>query len=82
VAGEEARVPLHAKDGSWLNMAEIELSVYGRSLKKQFPAEEMLVREVQALTEERNQDHNNVDWQFFDADARIRLMQLYPSISD
>ena len=42
------------KHGSWLNMAEIELSVYSRSLKKHIPTEEMLVKEVQALTNERN----------------------------
>lgn len=70
------------KHGSWLNMAEIELSVYSRSLKQHIPTEEMLVSEVQALTEERNENHNKVDWQFFTADARIKLKQLYPSISD
>lgn len=70
------------KHGSWLNMAEIELSVYSRSLKKHIPIEEMLVTEVRALTDERNENHHKVDWQFFAADARIKLKQLYPSISD
>ena len=70
------------KHGSWLNMAEIELSVYARSLKTHIPIEEMLVTEVDALTEERNENHKKVDWQFFSADARIKLKQLYPSISD
>ena len=69
------------KHGSWLNMAEIELSVYSRSLKRHIPTEEMLVKEVQALTNERNASHTKVDWQFFTADARIKLKQLYPSIS-
>jgi hypothetical protein len=70
------------KHGSWLNMAEIELSVYSRSLKTHIPTEEMLVKEVQALTDERNNLQNKVDWQFFTADARIKLKKLYPSISD
>jgi hypothetical protein len=70
------------KHGSWLNMAEIELSVYSRSLKKHIPTEEMLLMEVGALTDERNENHHMVDWQFFAADARIKLKQLYPSISD
>ncbi len=70
------------KHGSWLNMAEIELSVYSRSLKSHIPTDEILGKEVQALTEERNEHHTKVDWQFFTADARIKLKQLYPSISD
>lgn len=70
------------KHGSWLNMAEIELSVYSRSLKTHIPTEEMLVNEVQALTDERNNYQNKVDWQFFTADARIKLKKLYLSISD
>jgi len=70
------------KHGSWLNMAEIELSVYSRSLKKHIPTEVMLVREVQALTNERNAKQTKVDWQFFTSDARIKLKQLYPSLSD
>ena len=69
------------KHGSWLNMAEIELSVYSRSLKRHIPTEEMLIKEVQALTHERNTHQTKVDWQFFTADARIKLKQLYPSIS-
>jgi transposase len=70
------------KHGSWLNMAEIELSVYSRSLKRHISTEEMLVKEVQALTNERNANQTKVDWQFFTADARIKLKQLYPSISN
>jgi hypothetical protein len=37
---------------------------------------------VKALTDERNENQTKVDWQFFTADARIKLKQLYPSISD
>jgi transposase len=70
------------KHGSWLNMAEIELSVYSRSLKRHIPTEEMLVNEVRALTAERNNNQKKVDWQFFTKDARIKLKKLYPSVSD
>jgi hypothetical protein len=70
------------KHGSWLNMVEIELSFYSRSLKEHILIEEMLVKEVQALTAERNSNQAKVDWQFFTTDARIKLKQLYPSISD
>jgi len=63
-------------------MAEIELSVYSRSLKKHIPTEEMLIKDVRVLTDERNQSQTKVDWQFFTVDARIKLKLLYPSISD
>jgi hypothetical protein len=69
------------KHGSWLNMAEIELSVYSRSLPKHIPHDEGLSVEVQALTNERNHRTATVDWQFRNPDARIKLRQLYPSIS-
>ena len=62
-------------------MAEIELSVYSRSLKKHIPTEEMLIKDVRVLTDERNQSQTKVDWQFFTVDARIKLKLLYPSIS-
>jgi hypothetical protein len=70
------------KHGSWLNMAEIELSVYSCSLKHHIPTEEMLTNEVHALTDERYQAQTKLNWQFFAADARIKLKQLYPSISN
>ena len=69
------------KHGSWLNMAEIELSVYGRTMKNYLPEEQAFGQEAQALTNERNASKAKVDWQFRTADARIKLKQLYPSIS-
>lgn len=69
------------KHGSWLNMAEIELSVYSRSLPKHIPDEMMLSLNVEALTDERNQKCKTVNWQFQTTDARIKLIKLYPSIS-
>lgn len=70
------------KHASWLNMAEIELSVYSRCLPEHIPDDVMLVVDVEALTGERNDKHVSVDWQFRTVDARIKLKKLYPSISE
>jgi len=69
------------KHGSWLNMAEIELSVFGRTMKNYLPEEQAFSNEAQALANERNSSNVKVNWQFRSADARIKLKQLYPSIS-
>ena len=69
------------KHGSWLNMAEIELSVFGRTMKNYIPQEQAFRFEAQALANERNGSPAKVDWQFRSADARIKLKQLYPSLS-
>ena len=71
--------PEHA---SWLNMAEIEMSVYSRSLAGHIPNDERHANQVQALSEERNENQRRVDWQFCTTDARIKLKRLYPSISE
>lgn len=70
------------KHGSWLNMAEIELSVFSRRLNQHIPDEIMLENEVKAITDERNGVHSIINWQFRTEDARIKLKQLYPSISE
>ena len=68
------------KPGSWLNMAEIEFSVFARScLKQRIPDEEILCREVYALEQERNQAKARINWQFGIPDARHKLQRLYPS---
>jgi hypothetical protein len=69
------------KHGSWLNMAEIELSVFGRSMKTYLPDQLIFAAEAHALSTERNQAQAKVDWQFRSTDARIKLKKLYPSIS-
>jgi hypothetical protein len=69
------------KHGSWLNMAEIELSVFGRCMKNYLPDYLSFTVEAQALTSERNRADATVDWQFRCTDARIKLKKLYPSIS-
>jgi len=69
------------KHGSWLNMGEIELSVFSRRLNHHIPNETILEKEIQAITNERNSVHAIINWQFRTDDARIKLKQLYPSIS-
>jgi hypothetical protein len=71
------------KHGSWLNMAEIELSVMSRQcLNRRIPDQPMLAAEVQAWQDERNARVVKVNWQFTTADARIKLRHLYPKIQD
>ena len=71
------------KHGSWLNMAEIELSALSRQcLKRRIPDELTLDREVQGWVRERNSKVVKVDWRFSTADARIKLKRLYPMIHD
>jgi len=68
------------KHGSWLNMAEIELSVLGRQcLSRRIPDQQVLRREVAAWEKGRNKKGATVDWRFTTDDARIKLKRLYPS---
>ena len=67
------------KHGSWLNMAEIEFSVFSRScLRQRLPDEESLCREIQALELERNEAKARINWHFNILDARAKLHRLYP----
>jgi len=69
------------KHGSWLNMAEIELSVLARQcLARRIPELETLRREVATWEAGRNAAVVKVDWQFTTADARVKLKRLYPTI--
>jgi transposase len=69
------------KHGSWLNMAEIELSVLARQcLARRIPDQESLRQQVNAWQQARNSQQRTVDWQFTTADARTKLKRLYPSI--
>ncbi len=71
------------KHGSWLNMAEIELSVLNRQcLDRRIPDETTLEQEVAAWEQARNEHQATVHWRFTTADARIKLKRLYPSIGD
>jgi hypothetical protein len=69
------------KHGSWLNVAELELSVLARQcLDRRIPDLGALRREVAAWERERNAAVARVDWQFTTADARTKLKRLYPSL--
>jgi len=69
------------KHGSWLNMAEIELSVLnGQCLDRRIADEPTLVAEVSAWNQSRNVAETTIDWRFTTADARIKLKHLYPAI--
>lgn len=69
------------KHGSWLDMAEIELSVLSRQcLDRRMPNREFLESEAKAWEDERNDQVVKVQWRFTTADARIKLKHLYPLI--
>lgn len=71
------------KHGSWLNMAEIELSALsGQCLDRRIGSEEELKREVAAWQGKRNMQKIKVNWHFTTQDARIKLKRLYPSLSE
>jgi hypothetical protein len=77
----KARLEIHhtPRSGSWLNVAEIELSVLARqSLNHRIASEQDLVDVTAAWQQQRNQDQSTVRWRFTTDDARIRLRHLYP----
>jgi hypothetical protein len=78
-----ARLEIHytPKHGSWLNMAETELSILSRQcLDRRIESKDILTREVATWQHDRNSRQSKIDWQFTTADARIKLKRLYPSI--
>jgi hypothetical protein len=80
---EKLEIHYTPKHGSWLNMAEIELSVLsGHPLKGRISNQAELEREVMAWQATRNHKAVKVDWRFTTADARIKLKHLYPSLED
>ena len=77
------RLELHytPKHGSWLNIAECELSVLSRQCTRgRMPDEAALTDEVRAWAAERNAGVRRVQWHFTTADARIKLKHLYPKL--
>ena len=77
------RIELHhtPKHGSWLNMAEIELSVLGRQcLARRIAQQDTLRRKVEQWAGQRNATTAKVVWQFTTKQARIKLQALYPSV--
>lgn len=77
------RLEIHytPKHGSWLNVAEIELSALNRQcLSTRIPNAEYLAQQVAAWERQRNARNSKVDWRFTTDDARIKLKRLYPVI--
>ena len=77
-----ARLEIHytPKHGSWLNMAETELSVLSRQcLDRRIDSKELMEQETGDWEEHRNRACSRIDWRFTTADARIKLKRLYPS---
>jgi hypothetical protein len=78
---EKLEIHYTPKHGSWLNMAEIELSVLSRQcLNRRMPDQPTLQHEISAWETQRNDAASTVNWRFTTADARIKLKRLYPSI--
>ena len=78
------RLEIHytPKHGSWLNMAEIELSHLSRQcLNRRIADKEIFVREISAWNKQKNAEKSTIDWQFTTADARIKLKKLYPVLN-
>jgi hypothetical protein len=68
------------KHGSWLNMAELELSALQRQcLRQRLPDRDAMARAVTAWSDRRNDHTQRIDWQFTTADARTKLRRLYPA---
>jgi hypothetical protein len=78
---EKLEIHYTPKHGSWLNMAEIELSVLARQcLAQRLPSRAALQEEVTAWAGGRNQHAAKMEWRFTTADARIKLKHLYPTL--
>ena len=76
------RLEIHhtPRHGSWLNAAEIELSVLGKRLKERVGDRDGLADACAAFERDRNRSKSGVNWRFTTADARIKLNRLYPTI--
>jgi len=77
------RLEIHytPKHGSWLDMAETELSILTKQcLDRRIPDHPTLIREIAAWENQRNESKSTVDWQFTTENARFKLKRLYPSI--
>ena len=71
------------KHGSWLNVAEVELSVMTRQcLNRRIDSIDVLRDEVAAWQASRDRIQAKVNWQFTTADARIKLERLYPTLDE
>jgi transposase len=79
------RLEMHytPKHGSWLNMAEIELSILSRQcLDRRIPDQETLKKEIASWQEKRNATAQPMEWRFTNEDARVKLKKLYPTLKE
>jgi len=76
------RLEIHytPKHGSWLNMAEIELSVLTRDLPERLGTRTALVQHLSVWEQGRNRNRRQANWQFTTTEARTKLRKLYPTI--
>jgi hypothetical protein len=77
------RLEIHhtPRNGSWLNMAEIELSILAKQcLDRRIPCPTQLQQEITQWNINRNQTNSTVQWRFTTQDARIKLHRLYPQL--
>jgi len=78
---EKLEIHYTPKHGSWLNMAEIELSVLSRQcMDSYFESPDQLAAAIEPWERSRNDKKTGIDWRFTTADARIKLKRLYPKI--
>jgi len=78
---ERLEIHFTPKHGSWLNVAEIELSVLkGQCLQERIPSLELMQKQISAWELNRNNKQAKVNWQFTTTDARIKLKRLYPKL--
>lgn len=77
---EKLEIHYTPKHGSWLNMAEIELSILSRQcMNDYFENADPLAKRIAVWERKRNEEQTSIDWRFTTADARIKLRKLYPS---
>jgi len=80
---EKLEIHYTPKHGSWLDMAETELSILTKQcLDRRIPDAATLIREITAWETPRNGEKSTIDWQFTTNQARTKLKRLYPSIQD
>jgi hypothetical protein len=79
-----SKIEIHytPKHGSWLNMAEIELSILSKQcIDRRIPDKINLTNEIAAWKDKRNNNSSKMNWQFTTKDARVKLKKLYPTYS-
>lgn len=77
---EKLEIHYTPKHGSWLNMAEIELSILSRQcMNDYFENADQLAKRIAVWERKRNKEQTSIDWRLTNADARIKLRKLYPS---